>query len=76
MKKAFVVLFVAGAMATGLTSCKGDYTCSCTYEYIQGRDTTLVVPMNNVKKSDAEEACDLAQTTYQNADANASCTLD
>lgn len=53
MKK---VLLIASAIAMlGAVSCKKDYTCACgeikyTYE--------------NVKKSDAEDACDLQSSLF------------
>ena len=62
-----------GFMALGLafTSCKKDYTCSCTVS-----TGNVAVVLENVSKGDAETACDASQTTYQIVDPNASCTLD
>jgi hypothetical protein len=69
MKKGmFLVLGVV--MMLGLTSCTKDYTCACT---VSGSNVTVVI--ENAKQGDAEEACDLAETTYKSADANANCTL-
>ena len=57
MKKVLLVgLVIAGA---SLTSCKKDYTCTCT---IAGFDDT-VTPLNDYKKSDAEDACDALNTS-------------
>lgn len=69
MKK---MLFIAIIAVAGLTSCKKDYTCSCT---VSG--TALpVIPLNNSSKSDAESTCDLARSTYQMADPAATCVFD
>lgn len=67
MKK-IVVIAVVGLFV--FASCKKDYTCDCS---VSGQ--TLTISLNDYKKKDAESACDDAETTYKNADANASCTL-
>lgn len=67
MKK---VLFVAAFAVFGLVSCKKDYTCTCTVD-----EQTLTIPISKAKKKDAESTCSNAETTYKNADANASCSL-
>lgn len=54
MKK---LLFVAAVAAFTMTSCKKDYTCSCT---ILGQTTDTV--LEKQKKADAEAACDEANT--------------
>ena len=50
MKKLFIVAAVA---VFGLTACKKDFDCKCT---AGGTTTTTTFP--DVKKADAEEACD------------------
>lgn len=57
MKKVLMIAIVGGAFA--LTSCKKDYVCSCTASGV-----TLDVTYQDVKKKDAQEACDLSNTTY------------
>lgn len=51
MKKLMMIAIVGGAFA--LTSCKKDYTCSCT---ISGQAVNY--EWKDIKKADAEEACD------------------
>lgn len=67
MKK--VLLFVAVVGTIGMTSCKKDYTCECTYE-ILGETETHSFEIENAKKSDAEDAC-----TYTVSGSSASCEL-
>jgi len=68
MKKS--VLFVAvAALALSFSSCKKDYTCDCT---VNGNTTST--PLENVSKSDAEDACDALNTL--NSIGGGSCTLN
>lgn len=60
MKK--VIAFAAVAMVA-LASCKKDYTCTCTYD-LMGESMSVDAPLNDMKKKDAEEACDAADATY------------
>ena len=69
MKKIFII---AAFAVVGLTSCKKDRTCTC----IVSGTALPVIPINNSTKDDAESVCDLARSTYQAADPNATCTLD
>jgi hypothetical protein len=69
MKKYLLILAAVGMIA-GLSSCKKDYTCTCT---VSG--TTLPVLIENASKSDADDVCDAAQTTYQVSDPSATCSL-
>lgn len=76
MKKVLFAFLVAGAMAVGLTSCKKDYNCTCNYTF-SSTDTTVTYTYPSVKKSDAEDACDLAQTSLTTGGfTNVSCSLD
>jgi hypothetical protein len=55
MKK---VLLVAAVAAFAMTSCKKDYTCTCTYTDPMGGGTeTQTYPMKDVKKKDAKSTC-------------------
>lgn len=68
MKKIFSLLAVVAILAS-FTSCKKDYTCTCT---IAGVDTAT--PLDDQSKSDAEDACAVLDTAAQLA--GGSCTLD
>jgi hypothetical protein len=73
MKK-FLFLTVAVGMTLSLASCKKDYVCTCTYND-GSANQTIEVPINNAKKSDAEDACAASESVYKVIDANASCSL-
>jgi len=60
MKKTFAILAVVALFAS-TTSCKKDYTCTCT---VSGLDD-VVIPLNDYKKGDAETACELSDASYQ-----------
>ncbi len=68
MKKLFFIASIT--LVVGLTSCKKDYTCTCV---VLGQ--TLVLPIQNSTKSDAQSSCDAAEATYA-ASGVASCTLN
>ena len=55
MKK--FVLFVAVAATLGLTSCKKDWTCECSYTY-DGETETESYAINGKTKKDAEAQCE------------------
>jgi len=55
MKK---VLLIA-AVAFTITSCKKDYTCTCTYD-----GKTYPFEMKDVKKKDAKDACNSLGSAY------------
>jgi len=56
MKKAFAILAVV-ALFGATTSCKKDYTCTCTTKVTGLDDQTSVLPLGKQKKGDAEDAC-------------------
>lgn len=62
-------LIVAVTAAVGLTSCKKDYNCTCV---IAGQ--TTVSEFKDVKKSDAEEACNALSAAASIA--GGSCALN
>lgn len=66
MKK---LLFVAAVAAFTMTSCKKDFTCTCT-------DGTNSFPyeMKDVKKKDAKEACETLNTLSSGT--GTTCSLD
>ncbi|MBA2407352.1 MAG: hypothetical protein H0V65_05105 [Chitinophagales bacterium] len=70
MKKLFFIASVT--LAVGFTSCKKDYTCTCT----ENGTNVGVVGIPNSSKSDAQTLCDNEQTTLNGLGASASCTLD
>lgn len=59
MKK--VILFAAASLFV-LASCKKDYTCECTYKDGSGATQTDSFPYKNVKKKDAQDACETLNT--------------
>lgn len=67
MKK--LVFAVAALGLISLTSCKKDYTCTCT---VSGQ--TIKAAYVKVKKSDAQKSCDAAGVTYSSV--GGKCTLD
>lgn len=69
MKKLLTLSAVA-VFAIGLTtSCKKDYTCTCTSTTLG--DQTVSIP--KAKKDDAEAACEVYNVTYTAA--GGSCSL-
>ncbi len=66
MKKIAPILAIA--VIASFTACKKDYTCKC-----KAGTTTQDIPLNNVKKKDAESSCDAANTTWKAA--GGSCSL-
>lgn len=68
--KRSLVLILAVMFVLGMVSCKKDYTCTCT---IAGQ--TVPTEYMDVKKKDAEDACDAAQTAARLVDPNANCSL-
>lgn len=52
MKK---LLFVAAVAVVALSSCKKDYTCECTVEFL-GVSSTSTVDYEGLSKSEADDA--------------------
>lgn len=52
MKK---LLFVAALAVFALSSCKKDYTCTCTLEFL-GQTSSTTVDYEGLSKSEAEDA--------------------
>ncbi|CAN5197927.1 hypothetical protein BH09BAC1_BH09BAC1_00170 [soil metagenome] len=71
MKKA--VLMLAVFAAVGFSSCKKDYTCTCTTSG-NGITPTTTTTTINAKQSDAEAACDGANSS--GAGFTTVCNLD
>ena len=69
MKNLIIIAVVM--FAFGATSCKKDYTCTCTYS-----GQTIPAEIKKAKKGDAEDTCDALEVTYKIVDSAASCTLD
>lgn len=74
MKKLFPLMVVA-VVATMFTSCKKDYTCTCTITVSGGSPVTQPYPLGKQTKGDAKDACDKMTTTYTTAASTASCKL-
>jgi len=62
-------IFAAVAIVALFASCKKDYTCDCL---VLGQTTST--PINDAKKSDAEDACNTLSVSA--ALLNGSCTLN
>ncbi len=70
MKK-LILLAAVAVFAVVATSCKKDYTCTCTFE----DGEKLVLPAGKTTKSKAKDSCSAAQTTYSNVDPKVSCSI-
>lgn len=72
MKK-YLSLIAAGALIFGLTSCKKDWTCDCTFTAVDGstQNSTTIIPKSS--KKDAQTACDQLEQSLSYANGN--CTL-
>lgn len=68
MKK-LSILAVIAIFCLGLTSCKKDYTCTCTFT----TGDPVVYPIKDAKKKDAKSVCDGWNTL---AGSSGSCKLD
>ena len=75
MKKTIMIL-AASAFVLGMTSCKKDYTCTCTVD-TAGITATASTTINDTKKN-AEEACEAgnSSTTLAGITTSTTCTLD
>ncbi len=58
MKKIVALSAVAFMSIAMFTSCKKDFTCTCTTNGVSAD-----IQMKNVKKSDAKKACDAMEIT-------------
>lgn len=62
MRKAFALVAVVALV--GMTSCKKDYTCTCTTTDSSGTIPTQTTTRDfNAKKKDAKEACEALNST-------------
>ena len=71
-KTSTLILGLAFILALGVTSCKKDYTCVCTFT---APTPSVTLPINKSTKKDAQNTCSSAETTYKAADPGASCSL-
>lgn len=60
MKNVLKTLALATIVVVSFASCKKDYTCTCT----DANGEQTVTTYENVKKSDAEAACEVSSTAY------------
>ena len=67
MKNLFVVSMIMFAFSA--TSCKKDYTCTCTIY------STETIVTEKQKKKDAEEECDKMDADAKTIDSNGGCEL-
>ena len=73
MKRFFALATVSVALIS-LSSCKKDYTCTCKFSGVGAGTPDLVIPMEDIKKADAKDACDSYTTTYTTV--GGSCSID
>ena len=71
MKKVLLFAVVLGAVS--FTSCKKDYDCTCTVTNSGTVLSSNTVTLENVSKSDAEDACSSSVTVGTSTTA---CELD
>lgn len=76
MKRLASITLVAIFATFALTSCKKDYTCTCTTTDSSGyfQPITSTVHINNAKKKDATSACNAGTVTVGTL--STSCTLN
>jgi hypothetical protein len=76
------VLLVALALSFGfLTSCKRDFSCTCSYEEFHDDHwdaKSISYPLTDLSKKDANTACDAHVTTLSAPDdhRNVDCTVN
>lgn len=68
MKK---VLAIAALGVFVLSSCKKDYTCTCTASGFSQSE-----PYTAMKKKEAEDKCDKKQSDIQTINPNVTCTIN
>jgi hypothetical protein len=74
MKKVFIAI-TALFLVASVSSCKKNWTCSCTVS-IGGVSTPYSYPIDNATKSTATSACNSYVTTVSAYGGNATCTLN
>jgi len=64
MKKVLIAVVVLGALT--LSSCKKDYTCTCSYTDTSGSGVVLPNQSTTIngKKKDVETACEAGSSTF------------
>jgi hypothetical protein len=72
--KRFLSVAFAVLMIAGLSSCKKDYSCTCTWTQ-QGTSMSQDYPYGKQTKGDAKEACDDQEAIWKALDPDASCEL-
>lgn len=77
MKKTFKLsaLFASLGLLLGLTSCKKDWKCNCSYTYDGSTYNDDVAVYPSTKKADAKKLCDAYETLLQSYYSDASCSL-
>ena len=72
MKKYIAISAFAVLGVVALSSCKKDWTCSCTINGTTGSAATY----KDTKKSDAKASCDALQSLAIIGDPSASCSIN
>ncbi len=70
MKTLFFIASIT--LAIGFTSCKKDYTCTCT----ENGTNVGVIGVPNSNKNDAETLCNTTEINFNSSGSNATCTLN
>lgn len=71
MKKILTIGVFALFGVIALSSCKKDWTCTCTVNGVTGTAATY----KDTKKSDAKASCDSVESLSKLIDASASCSI-
>lgn len=72
MKKS--MFYLGSLLLITISSCKKDFTCTCTYTQL-GVSQTAPLEYKKVKEKDAEENCNATEETYKKIDPQAKCSL-
>lgn len=70
MKAKHILSIAAVAVITIFSSCRKDYTCTCTVN-----NEAVVILYNQEHKKDAEKGCEARETAAKMTDAQATCAI-
>lgn len=74
MKKVIIAIAAGLLLTAGFTSCKKEYTCSCTVEAM-GVSQTTDSKLGKATKKDAKKACESSTTNFTAPGVSVSCKL-
>ncbi len=64
MKKKLLPLFAFAVLAAGLTSCKKDFTCDCSYTDDDGEVISIPTTIENSRRPEASISCEALEIGY------------